>query len=98
MNGVSFSAPGCYLKKSFLDRISAATKLMNTDSRIMIKKPHGESAKGIPAVLTFIPYALNTIVGMDITMVIMANTFMTIFKLLDMTEAKASIMPLKIPL
>ena len=53
-------------------------------------------ANGIPA--TFIPSALVTIVGTVSTMVITDKNFIAIFKLLDITEAKASIVPLKISL
>ena len=60
--------------------------------------PHGVCVKGIAAIFTFIPKALKTIVGIAITTVIIARTFMTMLRLLEITEAKASIIPLKIPL
>ena len=48
--------------------------------------------------LRFIPYALKTIVGILITMVITARTFMTMFRLLEITDAKVPIILLRIPL
>ena len=72
--------------------------LTTMDRMIMIRNPQGVPENGIPAALTFIPYALNTIVGILITMVMTARTFITIFKLLEITEAKVPIMLLKIPL
>ena len=43
-------------------------------------------------------YALKTIVGILITMVITARTFMTMFRLLEITDAKVPIILLRIPL
>lgn len=57
-----------------------------------IKKASGLFANGIS---TFIPKKLATMVGIDKTIVIDAKNFMTIFKLLEMIEAKASIVPLR---
>ena len=39
-----------------------------------------------------------TIVGMDITMVTVARNFITMFKLFEITDAKVSMVPLKMPL
>ena len=57
-----------------------------TDRSTMYKKPWGLAAKGMPSAARFIPYAEKIMVGMDSTIVIMASTFMTIFRLLDMME------------
>jgi hypothetical protein len=45
---------------------------------------------------TFIPKKLATIVGIDRMIVTEVRNFMTIFKLLEMTDAYASIVPLRI--
>lgn len=45
---------------------------------------------------TFIPKKLAIMVGIVKTIVIEVKNFMTMFKLLEITEAKASIVPLKI--
>jgi hypothetical protein len=45
--------------------------------------------------LTFIPKKLATMVGRLSTIVIEARSFMTLFRLLEMIEAKASIMLLR---
>ena len=53
-------------------------------------KPAGLSVHGTG---TFMPQKLETIVGIAMTIVIEASTFMTMLRLFEMTEAKASIMP-----
>ena len=55
-----------------------------------IKNPIGWDAQGTG---TFIPKKLAIIVGIAITIVTEARNFMTMFRLLEITEAKASIMP-----
>ena len=81
-----------------INSITATIREITTDIKITMPNPKGLPAKGIPAKFTFIPYALKIIVGIDITIVTVARNFITIFKLFDITEAKASIIPLKIPL
>ncbi len=68
------------------------------DIRITIKNPHCVPEKGIPEAFRFIPYALNTIVGMLITIVMIDSTFITSFRLFEITDAKMSTMLLRIPL
>ena len=62
------------------------------DMMKIIKNALGLFANGIS---TFIPKKLATMVGIDKTIVIDAKNFMTIFRLLEMIEAKASIVPLR---
>ena len=81
-----------------MDRNIAAMILATTERMITIRNPHGVLENGIPAALRFIPYALKTIVGILITMVITARTFMTMFRLLEITDAKVPIILLRIPL
>ena len=76
--------------------IAPAAKVINKEIPTTIQKPYGLFAKGIP--LTFMPSALVTIVGTVSTIVITDKNFIAIFKLLDITEAKESIVPLKISL
>ena len=85
-------------KNFFLERNIAAIILATTERMITIRNPHGVLENGIPAALRFIPYALKTIVGILITMVITARTFMTMFRLLEITDAKVPIILLRIPL
>ena len=70
------------------------TNPINTTLRTRIKaKDQGCSWKGNA---TFIPYKLKIMVGIDRTIVMDVSVFITIFKLLEITEAKASMVPLKI--
>lgn len=55
-----------------------------------IKNPIGCDAHGTG---TFIPKKLAIIVGIAITIVTEARNFITIFRLFEITEAKASIIP-----
>ena len=57
-----------------------------------IKNPIGWDAQGTG---TFIPKKLAIMVGIAITMVTDARNFMTIFRLFEITEANASIIPAK---
>lgn len=54
-----------------------------------IQKPNGLFVKGSPA--TFMPHKLATIVGIVKIIVMRVSTFITIFKLLEITDANASI-------
>ena len=63
------------------------------DTTTRIKNPCAECASGTG---TFIPQKLAIIVGIDITIVMIARTFITIFRLFEITDAYASIVPLKI--
>lgn len=76
--------------------IAPAIRVSNKEIPTTIQNPYGLFANGIPA--TFIPSALVTIVGTVSTMVITDKNFIAIFRLFDITEAKASIVPLKISL
>ena len=44
---------------------------------------------------TFIPKKLEIAVGMEMAIVMIVSDFITIFRLLEMIDAKASIMPLR---
>ena len=56
-----------------------------TDIPIIIQKPNGESLKG--KLITFIPHNPAIMAGIDKKMVIEVKNLMTIFKLLEITEA-----------
>ena len=58
----------------------------------IIAKAWGLCSKGTS---TFIPKKLATIVGIDRMIVTEVRNFITIFKLLEMTDAYASIVPLR---
>ena len=75
---------------------NATTPEIISVKTIMVKNPNGECPSGILS--KFIPKKLAIIVGIDKTIVTVAKNFITIFKLLDITDANASIIPLKIPL
>jgi hypothetical protein len=66
-------------------------KLVTTDIPIIIQKEK-ELLRGIS---TFIPKKLAIIVGMAMTIVTEVRNYMTMFRLLEMTEAKASMVPLR---
>lgn len=61
------------------------------ETRITIRNPQIVLEKGIPDGARFIPYALKIIVGILITIVITDKIFITSFRLLDITDANASI-------
>ena len=67
-----------------------------TEKKIVIKKmivnAWGTFSKGLS---TFIPKKLATIVGSAIIIVTEVRNFMTIFRLLEMTDAYASMVPVR---
>ncbi|EEL76790.1 Mg2+ transporter protein, CorA [Bacillus cereus AH676] len=65
----------------------SVTHMMST-----ITKPWASPSNGT---FTFIPKKLETIVGKDKMIVIDVNSFITLFKLFDITELKVFIIPLK---
>ena len=67
-----------------------------TEIPITIQNPYGEPEKG--RLVKFIPNNPEKIVGIAIKIVIDVNNFITILRLFDISEANASIVPLKIPL
>ena len=76
--------------------MSAISNVIANVTPITKAKPQMEPAIGMPATLTFIPYALKIMVGIDNTMVTVANTFITAFTLFEITEANVPIVLLKI--
>ena len=77
----------------FLPRMYPPKIVRIKDTITRIKNPYGECANGTG---TFIPQKLAIIVGIDITIVMIARTFITMFRLFEITAAYASIVPLKI--
>ena len=78
-----------YLNISFLYNIKATIPHIPKVSAITIENAFGFS--GDIGNCIFIPNIPPIIVGIDISIVTDARTFITIFKLLDITEAKKSI-------
>lgn len=66
-----------------------------TDAPRIIQNPKGEFANGI--FIMFIPKKLENMVGIAINIVIEVNSFITMFRLFDIMEANASMVPLNIP-
>ena len=67
---------------------NAAVTAMTTANPSTAQNPHGEPAKGTG---TFMPHKEAIIVGMDSNAVKDVRIFMVIFKLLLITDAKASV-------
>ncbi len=61
-------------------------RLAITDIAMTITKPYGFSSRGM--FITFMPYAEKIIVGIAITIVIIARTFIAMFRLFEITAAK----------
>ena len=78
---------------SFLFSHHVTISVNVTDINIIIGKPNLLSWNGM---FTFIPQKLDTIVGTANTIVIDVKNFITPFKLLEIIEAYASIVPFKI--
>ena len=76
-------------------KIKITNKHIPTNIPMTNKNARGWAEKGR---LTFIPKKLVTMVGMLSTMVMEARNFMTTFRLLEMIEANASIMELRMSL
>ena len=87
-----------FQKNRFFESTIAAMILSATENRIIIRNPHCVKENGIPAAFRFIPYALKIMVGILITIVMTDKTFMTSFRLLEITDANASIILFTIPL
>jgi len=79
----------------FFLRYSASAKEINPEPPSTPKNPHGLPC---PGTHVFIPNSEAIKVGMDIIRVTEVSIFMTIFKLLEITYAYASIVPERISL
>ena len=64
--------------------------VVTTQIPMTIQKPHHLPSKGTP---TFIPHKLAINVGTEMMSVMTASSFITTFRLFEMTEAYASIVP-----
>ena len=71
-------------------RMNEQIAVSTTQIPITTPKPHSVPSNGTP---TFIPHKLATSVGMEMISVITASSFITTFKLLEITEAYASMVP-----
>ena len=76
--------------------ISQITSVIINESRQISQNPFGLWASGIP--YRFIPKAELIMVGTVSTIVMTDRTFMTMFRLFDIIEAKVSIVPARISL
>ena len=88
-----FKIKRCYQNNCFFTIVRAKITEKKTVIVKIIANAWGLSAKGT---LTFIPKKLATIVGIAKMIVTDVRNFITIFKLLEMTDAYASIVPLRI--
>ena len=72
---------------------NAVTPVTAIQIPMITQNPHTESPNGTA---TFMPHKLAMSVGIVMISVITASSFMTVFTLLEITEAYASIVPDKI--
>ena len=79
----------------FRSTIVTTIQMTSVSTHIIIN-PHGSFENGIPLPFTFIPYNPYIIVGMDMTIVIAANSFMMLFRRLSMNVDINSRVPFKI--
>ena len=67
------------------------TPAKSREIKVTIRNPNLNPANGMPP--RFMPNKLATRVGAEIITVIEVSTFITILRLFEITEAKASIVP-----
>jgi hypothetical protein len=79
-------------KRFFLYRKNTANETSERVIVIITPNAIGSFCMGKP---TFIPKKLDTMVGIARTIVMDVRSFMTMFRLFDTTDAKASIKPLR---
>lgn len=92
----SLPATWSYHNIFFFRSTIVTTIQMTSVSTHIIINPHGSFENGIPLPFTFIPYNPDIIVGMDMTIVIAANSFMMLFRRLSMNVDINSRVPFKI--
>ena len=77
----------------FILSIAIATRQHAIDIARTIQNPNGDDWNG--RFITFIPHKLAISVGIDSTIVSDVRIFITMLRLFEITEANASIVPLK---